>query len=219
MLSWATPTPLPRCEKALCPTLKYVRRSQLKRIETHWNTLKHIETHQNTLKHIETHWNTPGGLHRGRVEEKRDADSNGNNTDQVNIGLFKDIISVILIFIVINPNFIFDRKHLGAVPSYWECFSTFCQQVESQSFHFFGHFHFLPALFTFTFLRSLSRFVSRLNFKIFTSTICLLFTFMYTGNLNKEEGFLSFLFHTLFPFDWTLLTDFSLFLELNSFTF
>ena len=22
-----------------------------------------------------------------------------------------------------------NRKHLGAVPSYWECFSTFCQQV------------------------------------------------------------------------------------------
>lgn len=56
-----------------------------------------------------------------------------------------------------QPNF-FDRKHLGAVPSYWECFSTFCQQVEYQSFYFHFHldffflqFHFLSSLFTFTF--------------------------------------------------------------------
>ena len=44
------------------------------------------------------------------------------------------------LFIVVVPNIIIDRKHLGAVPSYWECFSTFCQQVHFNFHSFFQHF-------------------------------------------------------------------------------
>ena len=47
----------------------------------------------------------------------------------------------------IVPNIVIDRKHLGAVPSYWECFSTFCQQVKSKNFYF--HFYSYLTLFHF----------------------------------------------------------------------
>ena len=49
-------------------------------------------------------------------------------------------ITIIIFIYFFVPNIIIDRKHLGAVPSYWECFSTFCQQVHFNFHSFFQHF-------------------------------------------------------------------------------
>ena len=75
----------------------------------------------------------------------------------------------------IVPNMIIIyRKHLGNVPSYWECFSTFCQQVKlKRSLSFLNLLHLLfqqveTKNFRFHFYFS----IFYINFYFYISTLC-----------------------------------------------
>ena len=80
-----------------------------------------------------------------------------------------------------------NRKHLGAVPSYWECFSTFCQQV---------------LIFRYQHSHSVSKIILLTIFMGWNTFSCLKYI-IFNGYIFFPPAF--FCFHVYHVISWTIM--------------